>query len=291
MTVQYKNPFSADLDRAEIWHMLVERDTNAFITGNWGRVEPDFIADTFMAIDGRMRANPDSWRVGFCSLAEYRSSWLEQSEAMRDLVENLEQGLYEATSMRDIEINADRAFAHKKFDGQLHRRDGGLVQLHWQTLYLCRRVTGTWKIAGFVGYLPHPFSTAEPPTAVKELPENQSQPASGGPYSPVLTVRSTRFVVVSGQGSLGEDGSVVGTDIDEQTRTTIGNCARQLEAAGCSLRDVFKVTVYLADMSEWSAFNQVYREAMPRPFPTRTTIGATLLPGLRVEIEMWATKA
>ena len=50
------------------------------------------------------------------------------------------------------------------------------------------------------------------------------------------------------------------------------------------------MNVYLADITEWTRFNAVYSEAMPQPRPVRTTVGAVLLPGFRVEIEMWAAK-
>jgi 2-iminobutanoate/2-iminopropanoate deaminase len=64
-----------------------------------------------------------------------------------------------------------------------------------------------------------------------------------------------------------------------------------LKSAGCGFSDVFKVNVYLSDVAEWARFNAVYAEAMPQPRPVRTTIGAVLLPGLRIEIEMWAAKS
>jgi len=54
---------------------------------------------------------------------------------------------------------------------------------------------------------------------------------------------------------------------------------------------VFKVNVYLADVSHWARFNAAYAELMPAPLPVRTTVQAVLLPGYLVEIEMWAVKA
>jgi hypothetical protein len=153
----YRNPFPADPDRSEIWDMLVERDIRAFVVGDWTQVAGDFLAGSFFAVDGRHRANPDSWRLGLHSLDAYRRSWLEQSEAMRDAGPGLAAELYDATTLRDIEIEADQALAHKKFDGQVHRPDGGLDRLDWQTLYMCRKVADGWKITGFVGYLPNPM--------------------------------------------------------------------------------------------------------------------------------------
>ena len=156
----YRNPFPADPDRAGIWEMLVERDIQAFVAGDWSRVAGDFLAESFFAVDGRLRANPDSWQLGLGSLDSYRQSWLEQSEDLRDAVAGLEAGLYDVTTLRDIEIEADKALAHKKFDGQVHRHDGGIVPMRWQSLYMCRRVDTGWKIAGFIGYLPNPMGGA-----------------------------------------------------------------------------------------------------------------------------------
>jgi hypothetical protein len=161
----YRNPFPADPDRAGIWDMLVKRDIRAFVAGDWPQVAGDFLADSFFAVDGQLRADPDCWRLGLHSLDAYRRSWLEQSEAMRGVAASLETQLYDATILRDIEIEADRALAHKKFDGQVRRHDGGIERLSWQTLYMCRKVADGWKIAGFIGYLPNPMGGADPAPA------------------------------------------------------------------------------------------------------------------------------
>ena len=120
-------------------------------------------------------------------------------------------------------------------------------------------------------------------------PESQ-QHRTAGPYSPVLVVDAGRLVVISGQAPLDLDGNVVSDDFDEQSRVTLGNCARQLKAAGCALSDVFKVNVYLSDLSDWPRFNAVYSEVMSPPLPVRTAIQAGLLRSFKVEVEMWAAK-
>jgi 2-iminobutanoate/2-iminopropanoate deaminase len=124
----------------------------------------------------------------------------------------------------------------------------------------------------------------------KRLPENTSQHTTAGPYSPVLEVKADRLVVISGQVAIDPQGNVVGQDIEEQTRYTLENCRRQLQSAGCTFSDVFKVNAFMADVSEWDRFNAVYSDAMPQPRPVRTTIGAKLLPGFLIELEMWAAK-
>jgi hypothetical protein len=161
MTTLYHNPFPDDPDRAAIWTMLVERDIRAFIAGDWSQVATDFPDGDddgdFVAIDGARQANPDVWRLGFACLADYRREWLRQSDEVREAVPDLEAQLYAATSLDDIEIHRSRALAHKKFDGQLKRRDGTVAPLRWQTLYLCRKTGSRWRIQGFVGYLPNPM--------------------------------------------------------------------------------------------------------------------------------------
>ena len=126
--------------------------------------------------------------------------------------------------------------------------------------------------------------------SAKQLPTSAKQHSTAGPYSPVLEVQADRLVVISGQVAIDPQGNVVGETIEEQTRCTLENCRRQLESAGCSFADVFKVNAFMSDLAEWERFNVVYSQVMPAPRPVRTTIGCKLLPGFRIEIEMWAAK-
>jgi 2-iminobutanoate/2-iminopropanoate deaminase len=125
----------------------------------------------------------------------------------------------------------------------------------------------------------------------KRVPPGAVQHVTAGPYSPVLEVNAERLIVLSGQVAIDMAGKVVGTTIEEQTRAALDNCRRQLATAGAGLADVFKVNVYLADLTEWSRFNAVYETLMPTPLPVRTAVQAILLPDFRVEIEMWAVRA
>jgi 2-iminobutanoate/2-iminopropanoate deaminase len=126
---------------------------------------------------------------------------------------------------------------------------------------------------------------------LKTRPSGARQHVTAGPYSPVLEVDARLLVVISGQVAVDFDGNVVGETIEEQTKATLENCASQLASAGCGLKDVFKVNIYLTDLAEWARFNAVYEATMPPPLPVRTAVQAMLLPGFRVEIEMWAVKA
>ena len=110
-----------------------------------------------------------------------------------------------------------------------------------------------------------------------------------GPYSPVVV--SGDFVLTAGQVAFDPDGNVVSDRIEAQARQVFDNLARCLEAAGCGLGDVVKVTAFLADLDDFEAYNEVYREYFAPPYPVRTTVQAGLAPGLLVEIEAMARKA
>ena len=113
-------------------------------------------------------------------------------------------------------------------------------------------------------------------------PRPAGDPAPKGPYNPA--VRAGGFVFVSGQTPRDPGtGEVVGTGIDAQSRQTLENLRRTLEAASASLDDVVSVTVYLADPALWDAFNVVYRDFFRDPYPSRTAVGAGLR-GILVEV-------
>lgn len=156
------NPFPDDPDRSAIWTMLVARDIAAYVAADWSMVEDDFVAQDFMGINGNRVDNPDGWTISFPTLDAYRDEWLRQAREGQQVAyaEDPEAGIHRATSLTEIEINGERAVAHKKFDGQIKLADGGVDRLNWQTLYVCRKVHGQWKLTGFVGYLPYPMGKA-----------------------------------------------------------------------------------------------------------------------------------
>ncbi len=110
-------------------------------------------------------------------------------------------------------------------------------------------------------------------------------PAAVGPYS--QAVRVGDFVFTAGQVPLDPvSGQMVEGDIESQTRQVLINLAAVLEAAGTSLANVVKTTVFLADMGEFQAMNRVFAEYFPDKPPARSAIQAAALPlGARVEIE------
>ena len=66
--------------------------------------------------------------------------------ALQINAEDVEAGIHRATSLTEIEISGERAVAHKKFNGEIRKADGGVDRLNWQTLYFCRKVDGQWKL-------------------------------------------------------------------------------------------------------------------------------------------------
>jgi 2-iminobutanoate/2-iminopropanoate deaminase len=105
------------------------------------------------------------------------------------------------------------------------------------------------------------------------LPDGYPRPA--GPYSPAA--RGAGLVFVSGQTPRDpRTGQVVGADITEQSRRVLENVRLVLEGAGASLDDVLSVTVYLTDIGDWAAFNEVYKTVFRTPFPSRTAVGVQL---------------
>ena len=89
------------------------------------------------------------------------------------------------------------------------------------------------------------------------------------PFS--AAVRAGDFVFVSGQVAKGDDGRIVDGDIEAHTRRTLLNVERALALAGCTLRDVVKVTAWLQDAADFSAFNRVYGEFFTDARPARST--------------------
>lgn len=118
----------------------------------------------------------------------------------------------------------------------------------------------------------------------------QNAPAAIGPYSQAIEVNG--FVYASGQlpiepatGAFPEGG------VKEQTRQSILNVKAILEEAGLALSNVVKTTVYLADMGDFAAMNEVYSQFFAQPFPARSAIAVKALPkGALVEVEVVAAR-
>jgi 2-iminobutanoate/2-iminopropanoate deaminase len=115
-------------------------------------------------------------------------------------------------------------------------------------------------------------------------------PKPRGPYSQAIV--DGDLVYLAGQGPVNpETDELELGDIRAQTTRTFRNVTAILEAAGSSLDKVIRCTVYLKDMGDFAAMNEVYAGTFEAPYPARTTIQAAALPaGIAVEIECTARR-
>ena len=115
--------------------------------------------------------------------------------------------------------------------------------------------------------------------------ERAPAPFQGAPYS--QAIRFGDLVFVSGQIAIDpETNQVVGGGIAEQTERALANVAAILEEAGTSLANVVKTTIFLVDLGDFAAMNEVYARRMGDVFPARATVEIGALPsGALVEID------
>ncbi|HZV58705.1 MAG TPA: RidA family protein [Candidatus Eremiobacteraceae bacterium] len=123
---------------------------------------------------------------------------------------------------------------------------------------------------------------------MKEIIQTERGPKPIGPYS--QAVRANQFLFLSGQTPLDpKTGEMTGTDAGQQTERVLENIKGVLEAAGATLRQVVKTTVFLKDMNDFPAMNEVYARYFPAAPPARSTVQVARLPkDALVEIEVIA---
>ena len=118
-------------------------------------------------------------------------------------------------------------------------------------------------------------------------------PKALGPYAQAQVVLSgpLRLVYTSGQVGLDPRKNELVEGVAAQTKQVLANLDAVLAAAGCTLGDVVKTTVYLVDMADFDAMNKAYGQVFAEPFPARSTVAVAGLPkGARVEIEVVAVR-
>lgn len=123
---------------------------------------------------------------------------------------------------------------------------------------------------------------------MKQAISTKDAPGAIGPYS--QAVRSGDLLFLSGQIPLDPaTGQLVGGDIAAQTRRVMENLRAVLAAAGCTLADVVRTTIYLVDMGHFAAVNEAYGSCFEAPYPARATVQVAALPrGAQVEIDVIA---
>jgi 2-iminobutanoate/2-iminopropanoate deaminase len=139
---------------------------------------------------------------------------------------------------------------------------------------------------GALSVLPHKnlHAQARSQTMKKEVKTDKA-PQAIGPYSQGIIANG--FVFCSGQIPLvPETGAFAAGAVEDQTRQVLKNVAAVLDAAGSSLDQVVKATVFLQDMNDFAAMNKVYAEFFKAPFPARAAVQVARLPrDVKVEIE------
>ena len=123
---------------------------------------------------------------------------------------------------------------------------------------------------------------------MRDIVQTDRGPKPIGPYS--QAVRANGFLYVSGQVAVDpKTGELTGADIQQQTQRTLENLKGILEAAGSNLHHVVKTTVFLKDMNDFAAMNEVYAKFFTLAPPARSTVQVARLPkDALVEIEVIA---
>jgi len=123
----------------------------------------------------------------------------------------------------------------------------------------------------------------------KQSISSKDAPTAIGPYSPA--VRAGQLLFVSGQVPLDPvTGQMVPGGIAEQTRRVLDNIGALLAAAGRSFGHVVRTTIFLADMNDFAAVNEIYGQYFSEPYPARATVQVARLPkDARVEIDVIAS--
>ena len=120
----------------------------------------------------------------------------------------------------------------------------------------------------------------------RQIVLTKQAPAPIGPYSQGVRAQGTLLFTAGQVAIVPGTGEIVGGGIKEQTRQVLQNLKAILEAGGSSLGQVVKTTVFLKDMNEFAAMNEVYGEFFRASSPARTTVEVVRLPkDVRVEIE------
>ena len=119
----------------------------------------------------------------------------------------------------------------------------------------------------------------------KEIISTKNAPQAIGPYS--QAVKAGNLMFISGQIPLDpKTGDLVSQSIEDQARQVLENVKSICEAAGCSLDDIVKISIFLTDLSNFAVVNDMMKEYFSEPYPARATVEVSGLPlGVNVEIE------
>lgn len=118
----------------------------------------------------------------------------------------------------------------------------------------------------------------------KEVVKAPGIPSLKLPFS--WGIKFGNLLFLAGQGPLGKDGKVIRGGIKEQTRQTLENIKKVVEAAGSSMENIVQTTIFLKDLKDYAGMNEAYAKYFKKPYPARATVGVSdLLFGMKVEIQ------
>ena len=122
---------------------------------------------------------------------------------------------------------------------------------------------------------------------MKKIISTKNAPQAIGPYSQAVTANG--FLFISGQLGVTPSGDFAGADVKSQAQRSLQNLQAILSEAGLSFENAVKTTIFLADIADFAAVNEIYAEFFKEPYPARSTVAVKTLPkGGLVEIELIA---
>ena len=122
---------------------------------------------------------------------------------------------------------------------------------------------------------------------MKKVISTKDAPQAIGPYSQAIAANG--FLFISGQLGVTPSGEFAGADVKSQAQRSLKNLQAILSEAGLGFENVVKTTIFLADIADFAAVNEIYAEFFKEPYPARSTVAVKTLPkGGLVEIELIA---
>ncbi|WP_314988422.1 RidA family protein [uncultured Campylobacter sp.] len=122
---------------------------------------------------------------------------------------------------------------------------------------------------------------------MKKVISTKDAPQAIGPYSQAIAANG--FLFISGQLGVTPSGEFAGADVKSQAQRSLQNLQAILSEAGLSFENAVKTTIFLADIADFAAVNEIYAEFFNEPYPARSTVAVKTLPkGGLVEIELIA---
>ena len=122
---------------------------------------------------------------------------------------------------------------------------------------------------------------------MKKVISTKDAPQAIGPYSQAIAANG--FLFISGQLGVTPSGEFAGADVKSQAQRSLQNLQAILSEAGLGFESVVKTTIFLADIADFAAVNEIYAEFFNEPYPVRSTVAVKTLPkGGLVEIELIA---